>query len=492
MRLAHRFRLGISLPAPASRATGLRICAACLFLVVHLSVGHATEASGLRLATFAIEVNPRIGKPLAYDPMVESTGPLSCRGIILLPADQQPIVLCAIDWLGVANEAHVRFRRELAEAVGTSSQRVVVHALHQHDAPRCDLSAAEVLAEYGLADQHYDVPYLIESMHRAAEAAKRSLADARPVIAISHGRARVEKVASNRRMIGPDGKLFTTRYTACRDPKIRALPEGVIDPWLQMVAFHGSDRPLAVMTFYATHPQSYYRTGQANPDFPGMARDARQQATGIFHLHFNGAGGNVGAGKYNDGSHENRQVLADRVARAMEQAFADLGNRTASVQSVGWQTRSVRLPVGEHLVESELRQILQDPSATGIDKLGAAKKLALLRRSAEGVPVDIACLRLNEMYILFMPGELFVEYQLAAQAMRPDVPVMMAAYGEYGTGYIGTRVAYPQGGYEVSPRASNVAPQTEAVLIGAMRELLGAKVANVWASDFTDTIGPLP
>ena len=31
-----------------------------------------------------------------------------------------------------------------------------------------------------------------------------------------------------------------------------------------------------------------------------------------------------------------------------------------------------------------------------------------------------------------MPGELFVEYQLAAQQMRPNDFVAMAAYGDYG------------------------------------------------------------
>ena len=38
-----------------------------------------------------------------------------------------------------------------------------------------------------------------------------------------------------------------------------------------------------------------------------------------------------------------------------------------------------------------------------------------------------------------MPGELFVEYQLAAQNMRPNEFVTMAAYGDYGPGDIGTK-----------------------------------------------------
>ena len=50
-----------------------------------------------------------------------------------------------------------------------------------------------------------------------------------------------------------------------------------------------------------------------------------------------------------------------------------------------------------------------------------------------------------------MPGELFVEYQLFAQRLRPDLFVAMAAYGDYSPGYIGTRIAYTQGGYETGP-----------------------------------------
>ena len=70
-----------------------------------------------------------------------------------------------------------------------------------------------------------------------------------------------------------------------------------------------------------------------------------------------------------------------------------------------------------------------------------------------------------------MPGELFVEYQLAAQKMRPDSPVVMAAYGDYGPGYIGMAHSYTQGGYETGP-VSRVAPEVESVLMSAMRELL--------------------
>ena len=60
--------------------------------------------------------------------------------------------------------------------------------------------------------------------------------------------------------------------------------------------------------------------------------------------------------------------------------------------------------------------------------------------------------------------------------MRPDLQVMMAAYGQYGPGYIGTAASYPEGGYEVGPNSSNVGPGVEAILMGAMKQLL--KVQN--------------
>ena len=67
-------------------------------------------------------------------------------------------------------------------------------------------------------------------------------------------------------------------------------------------------------------------------------------------------------------------------------------------------------------------------------------------RCRSGHKIDLSCLHIGDTSILHLPGELFVEYQLAAKAMRPDRIVAMAAYGDYGPGYIGTEIAYTQVG----------------------------------------------
>jgi hypothetical protein len=284
----------------------------------------------------------------------------------------------------------------------------------------------------------------------------------------------VKEVASNRRILGPDGKVRAVRYTATKDAALRAEPEGVIDPEVSLLSFWNGDRPIAVLSYYACHPQSYYRTGIPSPDFPGIARFVRGQAVPeALHVHFNGAGGNIGAGKYNDGSKENRMALALRLADGMKRALAETKKQPLTGADVGWETVPVKLPVAAHLKQEDLIKDLKAEPARGY--VSKADQLAWVVRSKAGHAIDIACLRVGQCRVLHMPGELFVEYQLTAKKMRPDLHVAMAAYGDYGPGYIGTTVAYAEGGYETSPRASNVAPEVEPILMDAMKRLLGTK-----------------
>jgi len=429
------------------------------------------RAEGLRLAVFDVDVTPPLGSMMAYD-LVKGQGELGLRGcgVILLGAGA-PIVLCAMDWIGISNEGHDVFQQQLAEAAGTTPQRVAVHTVHQHDAPECDFATERLLREHGLPLGPHEGTFARATLERLAAAVRAALKDSKPVTHLGLGQAQVREVASNRRILGPDGKVRATRWTATPDPALRAEPEGTIDPMVSLISFWNGEQPLAVLSYYACHPQSYYRTGIANPDFPGIARFLRQQQVpDALHIHFNGAGGNLGAGKYNDGSHINRWLLAQRLADGMKRAWEATEKSPLAPQDVGWKVVPVALPPGAGLKEADLEATLR-----GSDKTlqpGAATQLVWLRRCQAGRRVELSCLRLGRARVLHMAGELFVEYQLAAKQMRRDLFVTMAAYGDYGSGYIGTASAYEQGGYETGPRASNVAPGAEAVLMDGLRELL--------------------
>ncbi len=456
----------------SARTNRTMVCFLWLLVAAHVQVHAAAPSEPLRIATFDVDATPSVGSPMAYDPVRrvdEMT--LRCRGIVLLGA-ARPIVLCAVDWIGIANEGHDAFRDKLAEAAGTTRDHVAVHTLHQHDAPGCDFTAERIIRELGISNYgRFEGDFHRQVMQRAADAVTTALAAAQPVTQIGFGVADVKEVASNRRILGPDGRVRAVRYTATKDPALRAEPEGVIDPQVSLLSFWNGEQPVAVLSYYACHPQSYYRTGVPSPDFPGIARFIRGQAVpAALHVHFNGAGGNIGAGKYNDGNPENRLALATRLAEGMNRAWTTSQKTAISAAELGWGVESVSLPVASHLHRDELIAALKtEPSRGYISK---ADQLAWLERCEAGHKIDITCLRLGTVRILHLPGELFVEFQLAAKQMQPQLNVAMAAYGEYGPGYIGTSIAYQEGGYETSASASSVAPESEKILMSAIKKLL--------------------
>ncbi len=435
------------------------------------------RAADLRIATFEVDATPPLGTPLcngAVKPAKEIVTPLTARGVVLLGAEA-PIVLCAFDWVGIGNESHDAFRQTLADAAGTDVERVTVHTLHQHDAPGSDLGTERLLAEHGLSGKFSNADFDREVMQRLASAAKDSLSNAQSITHIGLGLGKVEKVASNRRILGPLGTVILQRQSSGgKNPVAREAPEGTIDPMVRLIAFWNGDTPVAALTYYATHPQSYYGQGSVNWDFVGMAREMREEALpGVACIHFNGAGGNVAAGKYNDGSKDNRPVLAARLEEGMKRAWESQQKHAITAGEVGWKVNPVAMPVRDTLVEETLLAKLKDPSLKVTDRVRAARDLVFLRRTRGGHQIALGCLRLGLARVLHMPGELFVEYQLAARQMRPGEFVAMAAYGDYGPGYIGTAIAYTQGGYETGI-VSRVAPEVEKVLMEAIRELLAA------------------
>ncbi len=443
-----------------------------LLISLCLLLAPPTSAVSLRIATFNVDATPPIGSPVAYAKTRSICDPLSARGIVLLSEDK-PVVLCAVDWIGIANSAHDQWREKLARAAGTTPNRVAVQTLHQHDGVRCDFATEALLSQGGWDVSDFDTPFAKQVIDRCVKAVDVALTEARPVTHLGLGKARVHQVASNRRILGEDGKVAITRWSRCTDPKAIAAPEGLIDPLVRLVSFFNGDTPVAVLTYYATHPMSHYGQGDVSADFVGLARAQREaEVPGALHVHFTGASGNITAGKYNDGSEKMRPILTQRLADAMERAWQSVEKTPIGASDVDWRVQRVQLPLGKHLREGALSTQLNDPNTSARDRLGAASRLAWVQRHNSGHQSEISCLHIGNVSLLNLPGELFVEYQIAAQDMNPKRMVCMAAYGDYGSGYIGTEISYTQGGYEIGPTASLVAPEVEGVLMGALTALM--------------------
>ncbi len=424
----------------------------------------------LRIATFQADVTPPLGTPLCIGlvaPAKEILDPLSARGIVLLGA-QAPIVLCAVDWVIIANGAQDAWREALAEAVGTTADRVAVHVVHQHNAPGVDYSAEEIMAAQGQPGLMYDKTFSEEALARVAAEAGKAVERARPVTHVGRGMAKVEEVASSRRIFNPDGTLRFWRSSSGGNKEMKAAPDGLIDPYVRLLSFWDGDRPVASLTYYACHSCALYGQGGVSSEIMGLARAAREAALpDVAHVHFNGAGGDIAVGKYNDNTLATRPRLAARLAVGMKAAWEAQEKVPVAADDVIWRTHPVSLPIRKRVTEQWCLEQLEKGVKVQIK---AARDLAWLRRTQAGYKIPLTCLRIGPTYTLHMPGELFVHYQLAAQKMRPDDFVCMAAYGDHGPSYIGTKLLYQQGGYEST--RSCTAPEVEEVLMSAMRALL--------------------
>jgi hypothetical protein len=406
----------------------------------------AADGDGIRLATFVAEVTPPLKHPCmggGIAPVARVDDPLFAHGLVLLGAGK-PIVLVAVDWCEIRNDAYERWRQAVADAVRTEPQRVLVFCLHQHDAPIADLEAERILQQHKATGSICFLDFHEQTVKRVAKAAGDCLGRARQVTHLGTGQAKVSEVASNRRYLGADGKPQFNRMSATRDAAIREQPEGTIDPWLKTISFWDGDKPLAALSCYATHPMSYYGKGGVSADFVGMARKRRQaDDPTVFQVYASGCSGNVTAGKYNDGNPDNRPVLADKMYKAMAAAWK--ATQRQPLKGIDFRTAQLRLePRGGEgfTVEDLTKRLTTDPKPFG--QCLAALGLSWRKRADAGHKIDVPLLDFGPAQLVLLPGESYVEFQLLAQKLRPDSFVMVLGYGECAPGYIPIERAFDE------------------------------------------------
>ncbi len=430
------------------------------------------SAPALSIAPFRFDATPPIGHSCCggwTKSLSVIDDALEAVGFVLLGAGS-PVVVCAVDWCALANSAHLEWRRALAEAAGTTPDRVAVHCVHQHNAPFACLDTEKIVAAQGDLPHVLDVSFFRRLLDDGRRAVERAVRDARPCTHVATGKARIEKIASNRRVArDADGRVTASRTSACTKPELIALPEGLIDPFLRTVAFYDGAEKVVACHYYATHPMSYYDDGRCTSDFVGLARKRRQQdEPGCLHAYFTGCSGNVTAGKYNDGSPAARVTLTQRLYDGIVGSEATL--EPVPVTSAAWRTEEILPTVRASFDAEAIRQKIGTRGAPVVERNRPAYMLAWLERLENRRPILLSSLSVNDATLLHLPAECFVEYQLRAQSLAPGRFVATAAYGDGGTWYVPVREEYPAGGYEISVAFSE--PGTEDLITGAIMKLL--------------------
>jgi hypothetical protein len=449
-----------------------------LFACVSLGLAAAAEEPRpWKLATFQADITPPIGHPLLgglQKPAKTIKEHLEARGLILLGRGK-PLVIVVFDWCEIRNDAYDYARDAIAKASGTTRDRVLLSCIHQHDAPYFDLTAQQLLDAADLPKSMLDREFFEQAIGSVAAAAEKSLDRTVVISGFGAGSAEVERIASNRRVELTPGKPNFSRLSFTADPAIRNADVGAIDPQLQTLAFYSGERLVATISVYAVHPMSYYGRGDVSYDFPGMARamiDKEQPE--VFHVYATGCSGDVVAAKYNDGNDAGRLALAERLAAAMSQSIQKL--EKFRPEKVAFNVVPLKLPPPEdgELEPGRLKATINDKAIPANLRNTAALGLSYWQRCQEHPEIDVPAIDFGSAMYLILPAEMFVEYQLAAQKLRPDKHIIIAGFGECAPGYIPTEKARREGFVQEHKYCWNQAGAEDAIM-AALKEALDAK-----------------
>jgi hypothetical protein len=293
----------------------------------------------------------------------------------------------------------------------------------------------------------------------------------------------------------------------------RRHPDWPIDHRLDVLAADTPDgRNIATVARYACHPTTMERDNlEYSADYPGEACRVVEQVIGrgARALYFNGACGNVNPAwirqKFDD-VHRLGSIVGAKAA-ALSQELRPLGvNHQA--HNIRWDELTTKGVAGGRLVgDVSLKGVSRtvaipyrdgpgdDHMAALIERLeteqrstppGEAhrtvtatltrarmERLALARTRGKGPMRDeeVQAMRLGDgLYLLALPGEVFVETGEEIRAASGMDDLLLVTYANDYPGYFCRAEAYEQGGYEAG--VTPFAPEADRILVETAVELL--------------------
>ena len=369
-------------------------------------------------------------------------------------------------------------RDAIATTLGMRRSHVLINCTHSHSAPTS--SSIKVGGEQDRVrpeEEAYirSLPHLLLSAVRQAKAAMQPAR-------IGAGAGQIA-FSANRREKLPDGRVVLGNNY-----------QGAVDHSVGVVRVDSREgRPLAALVNYACHPIFLGSASRLiSPDFPGPMRRTVERETGATCLFLQGATGNVNPRNPMHPDTGEAERAGTRLGLEAAKAFLDIDTRTTverehwltsvatfhlvrkeAVESaipdrVGGREEALVLPLLPLPDEAAARRMLEDRRAAleamvkqsaDPDDVNPARYQVLWaeslvraveeKRSPQNVSVPVQALRINDVAVVGVAGELFIEVQLAIKKASPFGSTLVAAYSNGCVGYIPVAEAYPDGGYEV-------------------------------------------
>ena len=403
----------------------------------------AAEENVLRAGAARIEITPT--QPVALAGYASRTNlsqgvhdPLSARVAAFAHGDRK-LVLVSIDNLGFYNGTAEPLRQAILDACRLEPSELFLCAIHTHSAPALALDT-EKGHPNNIAHTKWLQGKLVEVVHSALD----RLAPVQ--LGVGSGSS---PVGVNRREVTRDG-AGKPRIVLGRNPS------AVTDREVQVlkVARAGSGETVAVLFAYATHstslgPKNYLVSG----DVHGLAAQFLEKYLGpdVVTPEFAGASGNI-----------------DPWVRVLP------GFRTSS----GWIPEPVLMGT---MLGEEVGRVLEgikDSATNGpirtlfktLELPGKPRGEAQVPDASRPATFNITIGRLGDTAFVGLGGEVFNEFGEAIKSASPFRTTFVMTHCNGAAGYVPTRPAYEEGGYEV--QSSKFAPGAGEQLVEEATRLL--------------------
>ena len=388
------------------------------------------------------------------------------KALALRAGDAPPAIVITVDNCGVPGRIRDEIARRLKAKAGVPDERVAVCSSHTHSAPMLGgvlstLFSADVPADHAERIARYTK----ETTDKLEQVALAAIANAKPCdIAWANGEV---AFAMNRRLPTPTGYAN------------KPNPEGPTDHALPVLRVMNADGKIsAILTSYACHCTTV-AFNRVHGDWAGCAQEAlEKEFPGAIALTALGCAGDQNPnprGTY-ELARQHGQSLATEVQRVVRGAMQPLAPALAC------SMKRFALPFDTLPTREEFEKRVAEK---GGNAYHAKKQLERLDRGEKlmtELPYSAQtwCFG-NDLAMVFLPGEVVVDYSLRLKRDCTASKLWVNAYSNDVPCYIPSRRVWEEGGYEAAgamlyyDRPTRLASQVEELIIGAVREILPAQ-----------------
>lgn len=374
---------------------------------------------------------------------------------LVLESGEGALAIVVCDLIGLPQEDCDAAKARVEEWTGIPRSNVLIAATHTHFAPCTDPVGYDVPREEAYMEA---LPDRVASSVRLAQNRLRAAL-------VGHASGQCPGEVFNRRYIMADGSIITNPG---RRPDV-VKPAGPVDPEVGVLVFLDEQRdPIALLANYALHYVGPGPTGHEtiSADYFGafdraVQRLASREFVGIM---LNGCCGDVnnidvfGPAREHPYSHYQVDRVANVVAAAAYEAWNGIHRYepSATLRAANDALILRRPEVTEEEVALARARLAQPDSqqqarqATSADPawLKATRVVELSQIPHERV-APVQAMRVGEVGVAALPGEIFVEIGMAIKQGSPFARTLVGELANGTVGYVPSDAAFAQGSYEI-------------------------------------------